>query len=122
MSNSANLKSKRRKAAARQAAGRKRASRVRKPTKARSSAVSRGSLAQAPRVGSKLAKVVELLGRQEGVGVAELTSTTKWLPHTARAALTGLRKRGFEIERFRSEDERTHYRIAASPRVASVKA
>jgi Protein of unknown function (DUF3489) len=26
---------------------------------------------------------------------------TGWLPHTARAALTGLRKRGFTVERIR---------------------
>ncbi|HLW92527.1 MAG TPA: DUF3489 domain-containing protein [Roseiarcus sp.] len=122
MSNSANAKSKRRKAALRQATGRKSVGRGRKPTYASSSAV-RGQLSgQAPRSGSKLAKVIELLNRREGVGVAELTSTTNWLPHTARAALTGLRKRGFQIERFRSEGQDSHYRLATAPKMASGKA
>jgi hypothetical protein len=29
----------------------------------------------------------------------EIVATTDWLPHTARAALTGLRKRGYAIAR-----------------------
>ena len=122
MSNSGNAKSKRRGAAVRQATGRKSVGRGRKPTHASSSAV-RGQLSgQAPRSGSKLAKVIELLNRKEGVGVAELTSTTNWLPHTARAALTGLRKRGFQIERFCSEGQDSHYRLTTAPKMALGKA
>jgi hypothetical protein len=56
-----------------------------------------------PRQGSKIAEVIALLGRKQGVGIEELSSTTGWLPHTTRAALTGLRKRGFAIERSRSK-------------------
>jgi DNA-binding IclR family transcriptional regulator len=56
-----------------------------------------------PRAGSKLADVMRLLGRKQGAGIEELTSATGWLPHTTRAALTGLRKRGFAVERLRSE-------------------
>jgi Protein of unknown function (DUF3489) len=67
-----------------------------------------------PRQGSKLAEVMSLLGRKQGVGIEELTSTTGWLPHTTRAALTGLRKRGFAIERSRSEEGGSVYRIVAS--------
>jgi Protein of unknown function (DUF3489) len=111
----------RRKAAVRQTASRKTVGREGKSTRA-SSAVSRQPVARAPRTGTKLAKVIELLGRKDGVGVAELTSMTNWLPHTARAALTGLRKRGFEIERFQGKDDRSHYRIAASKMIASFKA
>src|ERR1700722_3806268 len=114
MSNS-NVKSKSRKAAVRQTAARKTAGRGKRPAKAPSSGVTLQPTAQAPRTGSKLAKVIELLDRKQGVGVAELTSVTRWLPHTARAALTGLRKRGFKIERFRGEDESSHCRIAVSP-------
>lgn len=122
MPNSASAKSKRRKAAVRQATGRKSVGRGRKPTHASSSAVLGQLYGQAPRSGSKLAKVVELLNRKEGVGVAELTSTTNWLPHTARAALTGLRKRGFQIERFRSEGQDSHYRLTTAPKMALGKA
>jgi hypothetical protein len=56
-----------------------------------------------PRQGSKLAEVMALLSRKQGAGIEELTSTTGWLPHTTRAALTGLRRRGYAIERSRSE-------------------
>jgi hypothetical protein len=64
-----------------------------------------------PRQGSKLAEVMALLGRKQGVAIEELTSATGWLPHTTRAALTGLRKRGYAIERSRSEQGGSVYRI-----------
>jgi hypothetical protein len=64
-----------------------------------------------PRQGSKLAEVMALLGRKQGVGIEELMSATGWLPHTTRAALTGLRKRGFAIERSRTEKGASVYRI-----------
>jgi len=67
-----------------------------------------------PRQGSKLAEVIALLGRKQGAGMEELTSTTGWLPHTTRAALTGLRKRGYAIERSRSEQGGSVYRIVTS--------
>jgi hypothetical protein len=35
-----------------------------------------------------------------------------WLPHTTRAALTGLRRRGYTIERERSEKGGSVYCIA----------
>jgi Protein of unknown function (DUF3489) len=67
-----------------------------------------------PRQGSKLAEAMALLGRQQGVGIEELTSTTGWLPHTTRAALTGLRKRGYAIERLRTETGGSVYRIVVA--------
>jgi hypothetical protein len=60
----------------------------------------------APREGSKLAAVVNLLRRDGGATVEELADTMGWLPHTTRAALTGLRKRGFGIDRRKRKDER----------------
>ena len=63
-----------------------------------------------PRQGSKLAEVISLLGRKKGASIEELIAATGWLPHTTRAALTGLRKRGFAIERSRNE-QGTLYRI-----------
>jgi Protein of unknown function (DUF3489) len=47
-----------------------------------------------PRDGSKLARVIDLLQRSDGATIPNLTEATGWLPHTTRAALTGLRKRG----------------------------
>jgi hypothetical protein len=76
---------------------------------------------RAPRQGSKLAEVMALLGRKQGVGIRELTSTTGWLPHTARAALTGLRKRGYAIARAQSELGGSVYRlvVSAAPALAA---
>jgi Protein of unknown function (DUF3489) len=67
-----------------------------------------------PRQGNKLAEVIALLRRKQGAGIEELTSATGWLPHTTRAALTGLRKRGYAIERSRSEQGGSVYRIVTS--------
>lgn len=50
-----------------------------------------------PRATSKIAGVITLLQRQEGASLAELVDATGWQPHTTRAALTGLRKKGHAI-------------------------
>jgi hypothetical protein len=60
----------------------------------------------APREGSKLAAVVSLLRREGGATIDQLAAAMGWLPHTTRAALTGLRKRGFGIERREEKGER----------------
>jgi hypothetical protein len=49
------------------------------------------------RAGTKQALLVEMLERKEGVSIQQIVDATGWLPHTTRAALTGLKKRGFEI-------------------------
>lgn len=66
-----------------------------------------------PRPGSKGAQVVSLLSRSEGASIEELIAETGWLPHTTRAALTGLRKRGFAITRD-ADESGSRYRIPAS--------
>ena len=67
--------------------------------------------ATAPRRGSKLADVLAMLGRKDGATIEELILATDWLAHTTRAALTGLRKRGFQIER-RRDEKVTRYWVA----------
>ena len=68
----------------------------------------------APRGGSKLAQVIELLQCDHGATIEELISATGWLAHTTRAALTGLRKRGYAVAIDRSDDKRgSFYRISA---------
>ncbi len=42
---------------------------------------------------AKIAQVIALLEGPGGATLAELVAATGWLPHTTRAALTGLRKR-----------------------------
>lgn len=73
-----------------------------------------------PRSGSKQALVIEMLSTKGGATLAALIEATGWLPHTTRAALTGLRKRGVPIERLREAAEASTYRIASTP--ASVRA
>ena len=69
----------------------------------------------APRGGSKLARVIGLLERDHGATIAELIAATGWLAHTSRAALTGLRKRGYAVAIDRSDDKRgSFYRIPIS--------
>lgn len=73
------------------------------------------------RPGSKIAKVIAMLRGDTGATISELISTTGWLPHTTRAALTGLRKRGYAIERSR-EDAVTRYKVVnASTSAPSAK-
>jgi Protein of unknown function (DUF3489) len=72
-----------------------------------------------PREGSKLAAVVDLLRREGGATIDQLADAMGWLPHTTRAALTGLRKRGFGIDRRKAKDERAGaYVIADRPNAA----
>jgi hypothetical protein len=65
-----------------------------------------------PRGGTKIAQVVELLQRDDGATLTELVAATGWLPHTMRAALTGLRKRGYAVGIYRADKARgSIYRI-----------
>ena len=66
----------------------------------------------APRSGTKIARVIELLNRNSGATLDELIATTGWLPHTTRATLTGLRKRGYPVALDRSNTgQGSAYRI-----------
>ncbi len=68
--------------------------------------------AVAPRDGSKLALVIDLLRRADGATIVDLSEATGWLPHTTRAALTGLRKRGYSVVRQRVGAGDSVYRIS----------
>lgn len=66
--------------------------------------------ASAPRL-TKSATVLSLLQREQGATLPELIAATGWLPHTTRAALTGLRKKGHAIAKSK-RDTATCYRVA----------
>ena len=71
--------------------------------------------ATVPRQGTKIARVIELLQRDQGARLDELIAATGWLPHTARAALTGLRHRGYDVRLERGETGRASvYRAVAT--------
>ena len=55
-------------------------------------------------------RVIALLKREQGASLAEIVDATSWQPHSARAALTGLKKKGHSIERTK-RDEASCYRI-----------
>ena len=62
------------------------------------------ALAPAPAPTRKIAAVIALLEREQGATLAEMVETTGWLPHTARAALTGLKKKGRAISKAKVDD------------------
>ena len=67
----------------------------------------------APKRETKNDKVIALLKRKNGATLDDLVAATGWLPHTARAAMTGLKERGHTIERIKL-DGVSRYSIAKS--------
>jgi hypothetical protein len=61
---------------------------------------------------SKQAQLLELLQCEGGASIAQLAPLLEWLPHTTRAALTGLRKKGYTIAT-EKRDGVTYYSLAA---------
>ena len=64
-----------------------------------------------PRDGTRPALLLDLLSRREGASVPEVMERTGWLPHTTRAALTGLRRRGYAVLREPDGEGVSRYRI-----------
>ncbi|MBV9245937.1 MAG: DUF3489 domain-containing protein [Methylobacteriaceae bacterium] len=61
-----------------------------------------------------LSAAAEWLQRDQGARLDERIVATGWLPHTLRAAPTGLRHRGYEVRWERGEKGRTSvYRVFA---------
>ncbi|UWR01743.1 DUF3489 domain-containing protein [Ruegeria conchae] len=52
---------------------------------------------------TKVEKVQHLLRRPSGASLEALCKATGWQPHSVRAALSGLRKKGATIERRTSD-------------------
>ena len=57
--------------------------------------------------------VLKLLQRDGGTSLCAIIEATGWLPHTARAALSGLRKQGHAIVRTKADGE-TRYAVTAT--------
>ena len=57
--------------------------------------------------------VIGLLRRTGGATIDEMVSATDWLPHTTRAALTGLKKKGHQLTSEKADGVR-RYRIESS--------
>lgn len=65
-----------------------------------------------PNKGTRAAQLLAMLKRKQGSTLAEIVKATAWKPHTARAALTGIRKRGFKIASEKPEGKERTYRIS----------
>lgn len=53
----------------------------------------------APRPHTKAERLLDLLRTGSGASLEDMTQATGWQAHTVRAAMTGLRKRGYAITR-----------------------
>jgi hypothetical protein len=71
------------------------------------------------RPATKRDQIIALLSRRHGARLDDLIAATGWLPHTTRAALTGLRQSGLQLARSRDEEGRAVYRIVAGAETAS---
>lgn len=76
---------------------------------ARTAIVNEGPIKPEPK--NKTTRLLEMLTRPEGATLHQMVEATGWLPHTARAALTGLKRKGREVTSTKAEGVRT-YRVA----------
>lgn len=60
---------------------------------------------------SKAQIVNGLLSRKTGASVPEISSATNWQPHSVRAFLSGLRKKGVTLDRQERRDGTKAYRM-----------
>ncbi|MBC2667463.1 DUF3489 domain-containing protein [Novosphingobium flavum] len=67
----------------------------------------------APRAHTKAERLLELLRTGSGASLEDMTEATGWQAHTVRAAMTGLRKRGYAITRH-VEGNTTVWTVAAA--------
>lgn len=67
-----------------------------------------------PRTGTKQARAIEMLKRENGASNEELQGEFGWAPHTVRGFIAGAlkTKMGIEVESFKTEAGERRYRIA----------
>ena len=84
------------------------------PSKAKSrpGGAAEASGADRPPASTKRAVLIGMLERAEGASVAEIGQRLGWLPHTVRAAITGLRHVGREVSRSKDPSGPSVYRLA----------
>ena len=66
-----------------------------------------------PKPKSKVSLLLDLLARSEGSTLEQMVAATGWLPHTTRAALTGLKKQGHAVTSTKADGVRT-YRLVTT--------
>lgn len=65
-----------------------------------------------PKAPSKQQQLAALVVRDEGATLDQMIAATGWLPHTTRAALTGLKKKGYAISSDKVDGVRTYRAVA----------
>lgn len=100
----------------------KNSKRAAKLVASRSAKSTRRSNAQMPEPGvstssparalSKREQLAALLVRDEGATLDQMIAATNWLPHTTRAAMSGLRKAGYAIDSDKIDGVRTYRAVA----------
>jgi hypothetical protein len=69
---------------------------------------------------TKKSRLIRLLSAKAGADVAAISGKLGWQPHTTRAAITGLKKAGYEVTTEKPDPEKpTRYRIATKPSMPS---
>ena len=64
----------------------------------------------------KLGDVLGAVAAKHGASLEELVELTGWQPHTARAALTRLRQRGFAVGLRQADGRKAYHLVEAAPR------
>ena len=77
------------------------------------SGIAKEPMATAPTIAiSKQQNLAGLLVRDQGATLGQMIVATGWLPHTTRAAMTGLRKKGYVIDSDKVDGVRTYRAVA----------
>jgi hypothetical protein len=71
--------------------------------------------------GSKSDAALRLLRRAKGATLAELQDLTAWQPHSVRAFLSGLRKKGSCLIKEQRKSRETAYRLTSKATAVSVQ-
>ena len=70
---------------------------------------------------TKKEQLIQMLQRRSGADVDAISTKLGWLPHTTRAALSGLRKAGYGVTKSEaSKGQPTRYRILTEPEPKAV--
>ena len=61
---------------------------------------------------SKADQLAAMVVRDEGASLGQMVAALGWLPHTTRAALTGLKKKGYVLSSDKIDGVRTYRAVA----------
>ena len=86
--------------------------RTKKSAKATHGTAAKPALPVVAKKATKRDQLAALLLRHQGATLDQMIALTGWLPHTVRAAMSGLRKAGYAIDSDKVDDLRTYRAVA----------